>query len=85
MRTGISTLTAVSAVIDPLQKIITFTLNDGTTYTNPGIGSTHFDNNLMTHDRYYKSLVAIAKHECPDNITYSDSDNQELSAPIDPE
>ena len=75
----------VSAVINPLQKIISFTLTDGSTYTNPGIGSTHFDTNLISHDKYYDILVSLAKQVCPDDISYVEIPNQELSAPIDPE
>ena len=75
----------VSAVINPLQKIITLTLDNGSTYTNPGIGSTHFDTNLMSHDKYYDTLVSLAKRVCPDDISYVEIANQELSAPIDSE
>ena len=39
----------------------------------------------MSHDKYYDTLVSLAKRVCPDDISYVEIANQELSAPIDSE
>ena len=71
MRTDFSSLTPVSAIINPSVKDIIFVLDYGSLYKNPGYGSTHYSQGY-THEMHYNSLVSIAKIVCPNDITYTE-------------
>ena len=59
----------VKAVIDETNKTVSFTTENGVSYTNPGYGSTHYSERY-TQEQMFSSLKNYALLKCPDNISY---------------